>query len=146
MNESLQGIFSRTQSEPAAPIPYRQPFAAAVTRYNALQREWSYLLENEQLWMRDQQLEEWRTQAEALELALNELADQPSRQKLERARAQLNSFRSNFNRWMYLQSLNHSYRVSTWENRLEVLDTLLNYGERVVIEQRNSSTQATPTP
>ncbi|NJO74787.1 MAG: family 10 glycosylhydrolase [Leptolyngbyaceae cyanobacterium RM1_406_9] len=146
LNESLQGIFSRTQSEPAAPIPYRQPFAAAVTRYNALQREWSYLLENEQLWMRDQQLEEWRTQAEALELALNELADQPSRQKLERARAQLNSFRSNFNRWMYLQSLNHSYRVSTWENRLEVLDTLLNYGERVVIEQRNSSAQATSTP
>jgi uncharacterized lipoprotein YddW (UPF0748 family) len=146
LNESLQGIFSRTQSEPAAPIPYRQPFAATVTRYNALQREWSYLLENEQLWMRDQQLEEWRTQAEALELALNELADQPSRQKLERARAQLNSFRSNFSRWMYLQSLNHSYRVSTWENRLEVLDMLLNYGERVVIEQRNASTQATPTP
>jgi len=146
LNESLQGIFSRTQSEPAAPIPYRQPFAAAVTRYNALQREWSYLLDNEQLWMRDQQLEEWRTQAEALEIALNELADQPSRQKLERARAQLNSFRSNFNRWMYLQSLNHGYRVSTWENRLEVLDTLLNYGERVVIEQRNSSTQATSTP
>jgi uncharacterized lipoprotein YddW (UPF0748 family) len=147
LNENLQGIFSRTQGEPDIPIPHRQPFDAAVSRYNALQREWSYLLENGQLWMRDQQLEEWRTQAEALELALEELADQPSRQKLEQARVELNSFRSNFNRWMYLQSLNHSYRVSTWENRLSILDTLLNYGERVVIERRNSSeTQATSTP
>jgi uncharacterized lipoprotein YddW (UPF0748 family) len=136
LNENLQGIFSRTQGDRsnADPIPYRQPFAAAVTRYSALQREWSYLLENEQLWMRDQQLEEWRTQAEVLELALTELSEQPSQQKLDHARTQLNSFRANFGQWMYLQSLNHSYRVNTWENRLAILDILLNYGERVVIE------------
>ncbi len=56
LSDRLQGIFQRTQGTPEQqnePIPYRQPFAAAAVRLEMLQREWGYLLENNQLELRD---------------------------------------------------------------------------------------------
>jgi uncharacterized lipoprotein YddW (UPF0748 family) len=146
LNHSLQTIFDRTQGNAARqpiaePIPYRQPFAAAAGRYDALEREWSYLLGNGQLWMREAQVAQWRSQAEALGEALTQLAERPSPQRLEHARTLLRSFRAEFDDWMYLHALNESYRVRTWQNRLATLETLLNYGERVVLQRAGSANQ-----
>jgi uncharacterized lipoprotein YddW (UPF0748 family) len=138
LNDSLHTIFNRTQGDRTSaedPIPYREPFAAAAARYTDLQREWSYLLENGQLWMRDRELEEWRTQAEALGESLDALADDPSQAQLRQTRQALSRFQQRFDGWMRLQSLNQNYRVRTWKNRLETLDVLLNYGERTVLER-----------
>lgn len=139
LNENLQAIFSRTQGMAQAsnpdPIPYRQPFAAAASRYAALQREWSYMLSNGDLWMREPQLEQLRTQADQMSEALNQLADRPSRQQAQRARQLLQQFRARFGDWMYLQSLNQSYRIRTWENRLAMIDALLDYGEQATLDR-----------
>jgi uncharacterized lipoprotein YddW (UPF0748 family) len=131
----LQTILNRTQGADRSPssIPYRQPFTAAADRFTALRREWSYLLSQGQLWMREPELAVWRTQADAVTQALNQLAAHPDRQSLAQARTALQTFRSQFDDWMYLQALNQNYRVHTWENRLAVLEKLLDYGEQTVL-------------
>jgi uncharacterized lipoprotein YddW (UPF0748 family) len=140
--QPLQTIFGRTQGSQRSPahepVPYRQPFAAAALRYAALEREWSYLLANGQLWIHDPELTQWRTQAAELRLALDRLSEQPSQQRLQAAKTQLQSFQTAFDDWMRLSALSESYRVHTWQYRLSLLENLLNYGERVVLEPRNS--------
>ncbi|NJR58738.1 MAG: family 10 glycosylhydrolase, partial [Cyanobacteria bacterium CRU_2_1] len=43
LQETLQAILTRTQGTGGAdPIPYRQPFDAALNRFTALRREWSF--------------------------------------------------------------------------------------------------------
>lgn len=141
LNPDLQTILDQTQGakqpHQATLIPYRQPFATAASRYTALQREWSFLLSHKQLWIREQQQETWQTQAEGLGQALKQLASHPSPQHLQQAKTLLKDFRSQFDDWMYLQSLSDSYRVHTWENHLATLDDLLNYGERVVLGRQD---------
>lgn len=133
LQESLQGILHRTQgTDESAPIPYRNPFSAAADRFVALQREWSFLLSQDQLWMREHDLEEWRSQTEALQAALTELSNDPSDRQLQRTRALLQTYQTDFNDWMYSQALTQGYRVQTWENRLVTIANLLEYGDRVV--------------
>ena len=140
---SLQEILNRTQghvrSETQDPVPYRQPFAAAASRYTALQREWSYLLGQGQLRIRNRDLEPWRSQAQTLSETLKDLAENPDRQRLRQAERELASFRSQFRQWMHLQALNQEYRVKTWENRLTALKELLDYGERLTLEADSNS-------
>lgn len=147
LSDNLQNVFRRTQGprrdDAEEPIPYRQPFSATASRYAALQREWSFLRENNQLWLREPQLQAMGTQAQTLGEALDELADRPSARRLERARSLLTTFRSQFREWMHLQALNQGYRVRTWENRLAMLDTLLRYGERTTLQRPNSTERAT---
>mgnify|MGYP006420941549 CR=1 FL=1 len=133
LGDRLHGIFNRTQTPDAnQPIPYRQPFETAAARYKALQREWSFLLEREQLWMGDAQREAWRSGAIALSEALDRLAANPSRQGLKSARDRLVAFEAQFDEWMRLHALQNSYQVQTWKHRLHTLDTLLHYGDRAV--------------
>jgi uncharacterized lipoprotein YddW (UPF0748 family) len=150
LNSNLQQILNRTQgggqSRQTAPIPYRQPFAAAANRFTALQKEWSFLLSNDQLWIREQQREGWRTQVDALGQALAQVAAHPNAQHLQQARTALKNFRSQFSDWMYLQSLSDSYRVHTWENRLAALENLLDYGDRVVLRQPNTAQATVGSP
>ncbi|MEB3357139.1 MAG: family 10 glycosylhydrolase [Synechococcales bacterium] len=136
LNDNLQAIFNRTQGTEQNQtdlVPFREPFATAAARFTALKREWSFALSSEQLWMREAQLDQWRTQAEALQAALNALAENPSAANLQQAERSLDDFRNQFGEWMYLQSLSDAYRVQTWENRLTFLATLLNYGEARVL-------------
>ncbi|MGJ3249037.1 MAG: glycoside hydrolase family 10 protein [Elainellaceae cyanobacterium] len=139
LNASLHAIFSRTQGTGADahpdPIPYRQPFHTAAARFTALAQEWSFALSNHQLWIRDPQLEEWRTQTQELVDTFNELADHPSRRQLRETQRLLTAFRSQFADWMYLQSLTDEYRVQTWNNRLDVLDDLLRYGNQHALDR-----------
>ncbi|MBE9181275.1 family 10 glycosylhydrolase [Oculatella sp. LEGE 06141] len=138
LNDTLQSIFTRTQgterAATAGPIPYREPFAAATDRYTSLQREWGYMLSSGELWIRERERQEWQARADELGVALAELSNNPSQLRLQQTRRQLDRFNQQFDSWMRLQSLNQSYRVRTWKNRLETIETLLNYGERVVLE------------
>jgi uncharacterized lipoprotein YddW (UPF0748 family) len=145
LSDRLQTIFSRTQGavqKPAkVPVPYRQPFSTAAARFDALQREWSFLLANRQLWIREPELSTWRKQATSLAEALSQLADKPSADRLDQANASLTAFQFKFADWMRLQALQNGYQVQSWKNRLASLDTLLRYGGRVSFE-RNASSRA----
>lgn len=139
LDENLQSVFRRTQSggenvssiSPSL-IPYRQPFPAAAARYQALQREWSFLLANHQLLLPEPVLSEWGKQADMLSSLLNQLTQEPSTQNLLSAKAYLVSFRSQFQRWMQSQSAIQPYQVQVWDNRLASIERLLRYGERTL--------------
>ncbi|GAB4366079.1 MAG: hypothetical protein Kow00121_03170 [Elainellaceae cyanobacterium] len=136
LHDNLQGILNRTQgTNPSEPIPYRQPFAAAAARFTALQREWSYLLTQNQLWMHDAELAEWQAQTTAIQAALTELEDNPSQAKLQQTNQLLQAYQASFADWMSLQSISHGYRVRAWQNRLATIQTLIDYGDRVVLER-----------
>ncbi|WP_293128226.1 family 10 glycosylhydrolase [Microcoleus sp. bin38.metabat.b11b12b14.051] len=142
ISSGMQGFFNRTQGRgvrsttAAEPIPYRQPFAAAASRYTALKQEWSFLLANNQLRVSESELKVLQSRSDELGLALSRLAANPNRESLTTAKRLLASFQSQFQSSMRLHSADNSYQVQTWQNRLESLDMLLRYGERVELNRR----------
>ncbi|HBL62697.1 MAG TPA: hypothetical protein DDZ80_31285, partial [Cyanobacteria bacterium UBA8803] len=149
LNQNLQNIFTRTQgtnragenstplpgSSLSEPIPYRQPFQVAAARFTALQREWSFLLTNNQISIHRDSLAEWGTQADALLISLNQLATDPSMKNLSSAKTALSSFRSQFQKWMQQQVVRQPYQVQVWNYRLATIERLLSYGERTVLKR-----------
>ncbi|MEG4285318.1 family 10 glycosylhydrolase [Microcoleus sp. A006_D1] len=142
ISSGMQGFFNRTQGRPvrstsaSEPIPYRQPFAAAASRYTALKQEWSFLLANNQLRVSESELKVLKSRSDELAQALSKLAANPSTESLATAKRLLASFKSQFQSSMRLHSADNSYQVQTWQNRLESLDMLLRYGERVELNRR----------
>lgn len=139
----LQAIFQRTQgsrsSSQLEPLPHRQPFQAAVARYKALQREWNYLLASDRLMIDEVTLQEWGEEVDALGKALERLSEKPSREDFTSAQATLVNFRRQFDRSMSQQKIVQPYQVQAWANRLEALDRLLSYGERIVLKEDRRS-------
>ncbi|WP_293337468.1 family 10 glycosylhydrolase [Microcoleus sp. CAWBG58] len=149
ISSGMQGFFNRTQgvrvrsstrasltTSASEPIPYRQPFAAAASRYTALKQEWSFLLANNQLRVSESELKVLKSRSEELGVALSRLAASPSAESLTTAKRLLASFEAQFQSTMRLHSGENSYQVQTWQNRLESLDMLLRYGERVELNRR----------
>ena len=150
----LHGFLTRTQGAPETknnqqaslntfanpahvvegPIPYRQPFVAAVDRFQALKKEWSFLLANKQLSIGQSELDSWRSDAEELASALNKLAENPDSSNLNNAKRSLRKFQLQFRRSMSVHAQENAYQVQTWQNRLASLEMLLNYGERVKLK------------
>ncbi|AFY83221.1 glycoside hydrolase family 10 protein [Oscillatoria acuminata] len=139
LNPVLNGIFQRTQGPSAlgdrTPIPYREPFAAAAARFAGLQREWQFLRDTEELSMREVDLNEFEDKGVQLTQALEELARDPSGPNLQQTRSVLMEFRGQFRGWMNLYSLQKPYQIQTWENRLQTLDDLLNYGDQFLLQR-----------
>jgi uncharacterized lipoprotein YddW (UPF0748 family) len=142
LDANLSRIFRRTQgagdnpsSSEQPPIPYRQPLKAAAARYEALQQEWSFLLANNQMMIREPMLSEWGKQADTLSTLLERLAKEPSMKNLLATKTLLVSFRSQFPRWMQQQATTQPYQVQVWENRLATIERLLHYGERAQFNQ-----------
>ena len=131
-NPNLQTIFNRTQGDRtslSSPIPYRQPFEAAVERFDALNREWNVALSTDQLWLREDALADWHRHSQSLQESLQALVDRPSDRQLAQTKQDLQSFQSQFDNWMALHALENEYRVQTWTNHLAVVQQLLEYGE-----------------
>jgi uncharacterized lipoprotein YddW (UPF0748 family) len=135
-NNNLQKLFTSTQgriqSTTSEPIPHRQPFQTAAIRYTALQREWKFVFQNDQLQRSAQKISDFNNQAEVLRSALNQLAASPSPSKLLVARASLTRLQSQFRVLMSQEIKSNSYQVKVWENRLVTIERLLRYGERRV--------------
>ena len=142
LNENLHRIFQQTQGQPEStstePIPYRQPFQVAMDRFVALQREWNFLVTNEQLAIHQDAFTEWVAQTEKLNQALKQLAREPSPPLMRTAQAALATFRSQFPQWMQQQGMRHPYQVQVWDNRLATIERLLNYGERTTLPENSS--------
>ncbi len=146
LNSRLQNIFNQTQGENShsaeEAIPYRQPFDAAVERYQVLLQQWNWLLSNGQLQLSESQLEAWRTKTAAVEQALQALAATPSSQTLQQAKTALASLQGRLASWVNLPTLSEDYRVTTWQHQLATVEKLLDYGERVVLARQNGSQTA----
>lgn len=128
--------FAQTTQVVEGVIPYRKPFAAAVDRFQALKKEWSFLLGNKQLYLGESQLESWRNEAGELATALEKLTDNPDNSNLSHARRSLRKFQLKFRNAMSAHSRENAYQVQTWQNRLAALEMLLNYGERVKLNSK----------
>jgi uncharacterized lipoprotein YddW (UPF0748 family) len=136
-NNELQKLFINTQGRVKAttstttePIPHRQPFQTAAIRYTALQREWKFVFQNEQLQKPNKTISDFNNQAEVLRSALNQLGASPSSSKLLMAKASLSRFQTQFRALMSQELKSNSYQVKVWENRLVTIERLLRYGER----------------
>jgi uncharacterized lipoprotein YddW (UPF0748 family) len=144
INNNLQGYLNRTQGHSTTrstsanePIPYREPFAAAASRYKVLKQEWSFLLENNLLNIHESELQKLRAQADDLAKAFNQLSANPSIHNLENTRLLFQAFKSEFPHVMRRHAIDNSYQVQTWQNRLDSLEMLLRYGERVQLSKGN---------
>nr|WP_321572283.1 family 10 glycosylhydrolase [Calothrix sp. PCC 6303] len=134
----LQRVFNNTQGQnptEVEPIPHRQPFASAATRYSALRAEWKWLQENNNLQITSPS--NFNEQADILEAALNQLAVASNNSKLATARGALNRFKVLFKASMRQQYIDNSYQTRSWENRLIAIEQLIRYGERVEISNSN---------
>ncbi len=135
LNSDLQGIFQRTQGVAKEPIPYRQPFSAAAARFTSLQQQWDYLLANKQLILVKSGQPTFNAKAKVLETALAELAANPTPGRLSTAKAALNAFESQFIDGMRFYRLENPYQFKVWLNRIDTIERLLVYGDRMVIKK-----------
>ncbi|MEO0803031.1 MAG: family 10 glycosylhydrolase [Cyanobacteria bacterium J06642_2] len=129
LNTDLQSVLKQSRI-PSAQVPYRNPFGAAVARFDVLQKEWQFLLDNEQIWIGNQSLMAWQEQIEKTAQLLAMLEQSPSESALRQARAEVAAMRENLPEWLRLEALKRSYRVNTWQNRLFALEAILRYGDR----------------
>lgn len=131
LDDSLYNILAQTQPPTnTQPIPYRQPFKAAVDRFSALQREWEFLRTNDRLWLPEIEAGEMHSQSEELAQALAKLDSESTPEQVKLTLDRLTTFRGNFDRWMATSNANNDYQLRTWQNRLVTLETLLRYGEK----------------
>jgi uncharacterized lipoprotein YddW (UPF0748 family) len=132
LNSTLERTFSRTQAgnKKTEPIPHRQPFQAALIRYQTLQKEWIWSLANNKIVMEEEEMKNWSKEADALLVDLTKLASTKSLSDLLYARMTLSSLKRQFPKWMKNQKIAQPYQVKVWENRLEMLDKLLDYGQK----------------
>ncbi|MGK7940059.1 MAG: family 10 glycosylhydrolase [Crocosphaera sp.] len=137
LTPSLQSLLSRVQTpKTPQPLPHRQPFKTALLRYQALQKEWNFLANKQQLKVDKNTLKKIDDQSNRLGLILEEVAANPSRKNIRIARQSLRQFKQRFPNWMRSHQQVNLYQVQVWQNRLKSLDKLLAYGERKITQQQ----------
>jgi len=131
LNLNLQSTLNQIQGRRSAtnpePVAHRRPFQTAHLRYQALQREWQYLLTTGQIQIEPAALEDWGNYGDRLETSLMNLASNPSPQNLRQAQTALRSLRTYLSR-PERRGMTSNYRQRVWENHLIGLEQLLRYG------------------
>ncbi|MBR8831793.1 MAG: hypothetical protein N5P05_002344 [Chroococcopsis gigantea SAG 12.99] len=139
---NLQGILNRTQGaiDPRSldPIPYRQPFKAASFRFQSLQMEWTFLQMTGGLKIDEVNVKAWQQQIETVENLLAQLAANPTPDLLTRTRTALDRLQRQFGFWMTGHQQTSPYQVRAWQNRLQMLERLLVYGDRLTFGANNN--------
>ncbi|MEA5463491.1 glycoside hydrolase family 10 protein [Leptothoe sp. PORK10 BA2] len=132
LQRGIQTLLNNTQGEAglSPSIPQQQPFNTATERYQALQREWSWLLSNGQILMREEKMAQWVSDVNALGDQLADLAADPSHRKLEQVRSQLTELERVITTELSVKSQQNQYRLQAWEHRLTTIEHLLAYGEQ----------------
>ena len=128
LNAELNTVLAQTQS--GSPPGPATPYAMAASRYEALQREWSWLLTQQRLWMDPNALEPWIGQVNGLGSEFDALAQEPSRRNLANVRAGLARVRTPLNQGVLVDTANSGYRLRSWHYRLTAIEQLLGHGER----------------
>ena len=132
LQQSIQTLLNNTQGNGDMPhsLPQQQPFNTALERYQALQREWGWLLSNGQLLMQEQVIAQWVSDVNVLGAQLADLAENPSHRKLAVVRSQLDNLDRTIASDLIVQSQQNRYRLQAWQHRLTTIEYLLAYGEK----------------
>ncbi|MEM6254352.1 MAG: family 10 glycosylhydrolase [Cyanobacteria bacterium P01_D01_bin.156] len=132
LQQSIERLLNDTQGDEnvSSLLPQQQPFNTALERYQALQREWSWLLSQGQVLMQEPDVAEWVGTVNMLGAQLADLAENPSHRKLEVVRSQLDNLDHTIASDLIVQSPQNNYRLQTWQNRLTTIEYLLAYGEK----------------
>jgi uncharacterized lipoprotein YddW (UPF0748 family) len=142
LRPSFERVFRTTKTEQDTQIlPYRKPFAAAMSRYALLQQEWNALLKMDSISVNGDNLQMWQAQSETLSQALSTLNQQPSQANLKTAMLALSKMSTSFPTWMRTEKSERPYRVAAWSNRLGAIAAFLRYGDRTILQ--SSPTTAT---
>jgi uncharacterized lipoprotein YddW (UPF0748 family) len=142
LRPSFERVFRTTKTERDTQIlPYRKPFAAAMSRYALLQQEWNALLKMDSISVNGDNLQMWQAQSETLSQALSALNQQPSQANLKTAMLALSKMSTSFPTWMRTEKSERPYRVAAWSNRLGAIAAFLRYGDRTILQ--SSPTTAT---
>lgn len=130
LNPNLQSIFNRTQNQSNSPntLPYREPFKAALERFQLLQAEWKFLNSKGQFFLKNPQQIDFERLANILEQDLQQLASNPTASQLQKTQTTLQLFQSRFPQWMNSATLQQTYHPPVWQNRLNSVQQLLAYG------------------
>jgi len=127
LRPSVETALKRTRIDDSSKIlPFRQPFTAAKVRFTSLQQEWQSVLQGESLLVRGEALASWQRQAQQLSQTLEAIAQRPSRAVLQSVVQQVDNLSEDLRRWLRLVD---TYRVNTWVNRLQAINTILRFGE-----------------
>ncbi|PSR15477.1 hypothetical protein C8255_22915 [filamentous cyanobacterium CCP3] len=128
LNAELNAVLAQTQGarQPGPTTPY----AMAFSRYEALQREWSWLITQDRLWMERGTLEPWVEAVNTLGTEFETLAQEPSRRHLANVKAGLANVQEPLNQGVLIDTANSRYRLRSWQHRLRAIEQLLTYGER----------------
>ncbi|MEO1068918.1 MAG: family 10 glycosylhydrolase [Cyanobacteria bacterium J06638_6] len=125
----LSSVLAQTQASNRSAAA--DPYAMALSRYQALQREWNWLLAQERLWMEHDTLMPWLEAVNTLGTEFEELAANPSNRQLETVKAGLATIGTPLTRSILVDTTNSGYRLQSWQYRLTAIDQLLRYGDRI---------------
>lgn len=139
LSENLESLFSRTQGQSNDDdkiiSPLSQPFDTVDSRYRALQKEWNFLLGDRQLTLEEPEMREWGIQSDRLAANFQKLVKDPTAGNLAAAQLTLSAYRRRFPNWMRQYQEKQPYQVQAWTNRLDSLDRLLSYGEKLTAQK-----------
>jgi uncharacterized lipoprotein YddW (UPF0748 family) len=128
LRSSFEGILKNNRaSQSSGILPFRQPIMAAQIRYGDLRREWQALLGKDNLWLRGASLENFKKEADNLEQTLGKLNDKPDPVKLQAAKSSLERLIVGLPNWLRIENLERPYRVTTWQNRLSAIASILRF-------------------
>ncbi|MEM8722909.1 MAG: family 10 glycosylhydrolase [Cyanobacteria bacterium P01_G01_bin.39] len=142
LNSNLIDIFQSTQgsitAESRQPLPHRKPFDVSLNRYQSIQKEWNLFLIDRHQEFTTKTLEKWGDKADRLEKELQNLVEEPSHKNLFSTQVALRSLRQQFPSWIEEANSIDQYQAQIWQNRLDTLARLLNYGERKLLDSDRS--------
>lgn len=131
LSPAVQAVLHQTQGSHGQLVPQATPYETAAQRFQALQREWNWLLSNQQLLLLDPKLAEtWPERINRLGTQLNRLSPESSTEQVNAVQQQLQALSQSLGAGMTLQTATtRDYRIQTWHHRLESINRFLSYGK-----------------
>ncbi|MBE7382084.1 MAG: family 10 glycosylhydrolase [Leptolyngbya sp. SIO1E4] len=129
LDTRIQTVLNSTQGSHGDWVPQQAPYKTAAQRFQAMQREWNWLLSNGQLGLEPRLADAWIQRVNGFGNALNELADGAANTNIEDLQSQIQDLKRDLGVGMRLQTATtREYRFQAWENRLEAISRFLTYG------------------
>lgn len=130
LNGEVQQMLASTQgNSPQANFSSQTPYATASARYQSLQREWNWLLTNQQLQLNPQRAQRWIQEVNELGHTLENLASHPSEISFQQVRSRLTNLENSLGNIFTVETASAPYRLRTWQNRLSTIKKLVAYSE-----------------
>jgi len=130
LNPQVQSILNSTQGKHDSWVPQSLPFKTAAERFQALQREWNWLLSNGQLGLESKLADDWIQEVNDLGSLLSNLPEAATDRDIAVAQERVNALKQSLGVGMRIETAtSREYRLKAWENRLEAISRFLTYGE-----------------